>query len=84
MTVFSAILSIRSLLTDPNPDDALDSNVAAEYKHEKKLYEENVKKEKLLYASPTVEDLLKDVLGSVSVDSQEYKDAHKDLSEWIK
>lgn len=38
LTVFSVILSIRSLLTDPNPDDALDSNVAAEYKHEKELY----------------------------------------------
>ncbi|CAD8150339.1 unnamed protein product [Paramecium octaurelia] len=83
LTVFSALLSIRSLLTDPNPDDALDSNVAAEYKHEKELYIQNVIKEKQLYASPTVEDLLKEVLGTVSVDSQEYKDAHKDLSEWI-
>lgn len=84
LTVFSAILSIRSLLTDPNPDDALDCSVAAEYKHEKELYLKNVIKEKQLYASPSIEELLKDVLGSANIDSQEYKDAHKDLGEWIK
>lgn len=36
------MLSILSMLNDPNPDDALDSNVAAQYKHERALYIETV------------------------------------------
>lgn len=35
--------SILSLLLDPNPDDALESSVAAEYKHERLRFIENAK-----------------------------------------
>ena len=43
LTVPNIILSIISLLTDPNPDDALEPEIAFIYKYDREKYEENCK-----------------------------------------
>ncbi len=43
LSVTKVLLSICSLLTDPNPDDPLNAAVANEYKNNRKLYDETVR-----------------------------------------
>lgn len=52
LTISKVLLSICSLLTDPNPDDPLDASVARVYKESKELYEQNAREHTLQYASP--------------------------------
>lgn len=51
LSMSSILLSICSLLTDPNPNDPLRSNVANVYKQNKEEYEKTVKEYTLKYAS---------------------------------
>jgi len=51
------IEEISSMLTSPNPDDALDSIKGSLLKSDKKQYEEDVKKWVLLYASKSEQEL---------------------------
>ena len=50
LTISKLLLSISSLLTDPNPDDPLVIDIAKLYKKNKKKYMENAKKWTQLYA----------------------------------
>ena len=43
LTVSKVLLSICSLLTDPNPDDPLVPEIAHLYKHDRKRYEETAR-----------------------------------------
>ncbi len=43
LTVSKILLSICSLLNDPNPDDPLVPEIAAQYKHDRKRYEATAK-----------------------------------------
>jgi ubiquitin-conjugating enzyme E2 D/E len=43
LTISKVLLSLCSLLTDPNPDDPLDSSKADIFKRDKTKYNENVK-----------------------------------------
>ncbi len=40
LTVEKVLVSLLSLMKDPNPDDALDSNAASLLKHEPEKYKE--------------------------------------------
>ena len=51
LTIKKVLLGISALLTNPNPDDPLQSDVADIYIKNKKLYEQNVKEYVLAYAS---------------------------------
>jgi len=51
LTIAKILLSICSLLTDPNPDDPLDLDAARLYKEDKKAYEEKARLWTLVYAS---------------------------------
>ena len=51
LTVSKLLLSICSLLTDPNPDDPLVIEIANLYKNNKKAYNEKAKEYTLFYAS---------------------------------
>jgi ubiquitin-conjugating enzyme E2 D/E len=51
-TVSKVMLSISSLLTDPNPDSALNIESAQLYKSDRNAYNKEVKKWVKLYASP--------------------------------
>lgn len=53
MTIYSTVLSIKSLLLDPNPHSPLESEIAKLYLTNVDKYYENVKKYVLLYAIPT-------------------------------
>ena len=46
------LLSIASLLTDPNPDYALDQDVAAQYKRDRAAYNRTVREWVQKYAMP--------------------------------
>ncbi|KAK4747680.1 hypothetical protein SAY87_014266 [Trapa incisa] len=50
LTISHALLSICSLLTDPNPDDPLDPEIARLYKHDRRKYEETARSWTSMYA----------------------------------
>ena len=51
LTIAKVLLSICSLLTDPNPDDPLMIDIAKQYREKNKKYLETAKKWTYLYAS---------------------------------
>jgi len=51
LTISKTLLSISSLLTDPNPDDPLVSDIAHIYKNNKSAYNETAKEWTKKYAS---------------------------------
>ena len=51
LTITKILLSICSLLCDPNPDDPLVPGIAKLYKHNREKYDENAKLWTLHYAS---------------------------------
>lgn len=51
LNIKQVLLSICSLLSDPNPDDPLEPTIANEYKNNRKLFENNVKSWIQIYAS---------------------------------
>jgi len=50
LTVGKILLSISSLLTDPNPDSPLSSEIAHMYKHNRKKYDDTVREWTKKYA----------------------------------
>lgn len=60
LTASKVLLSIRSLLSDPNPDDPLVPEISNLYKTDKEKYEETVRKAVLKYAIQE-EDLKKEL-----------------------
>jgi ubiquitin-conjugating enzyme E2 D/E len=50
LTISKVLLSILSLLTDPNPDDPLMPEIAQMYKTNKGAYEEKAREYTMLYA----------------------------------
>ena len=44
LTIEATLLSISSLLTDPNPDDPLVATIAKEYVNDRKIFNENARK----------------------------------------
>ena len=50
LTIIKVLLSISSLLTDPNPDDPLDKNIADIYKNNKELFKINARNYTIRYA----------------------------------
>ena len=49
LTVIKVLLSISSLLTDPNPDDPLDKNIADIYIKDRDLYKKNARNYTIRY-----------------------------------
>jgi len=81
----SVMNSISSLLLDPNPADALESNIAAEMNHEKELFKEKCLKHVLDHANKPIEEILREILGNDILPTDEfYKKTEKDLTDWIK
>ena len=50
LTIIKVLLSISSLLTDPNPDDPLDKNIIDIYKNNKELFKINARNYTIRYA----------------------------------
>ena len=50
LTISKVLLSIQSMLTDPNPEDPLVPDIAALYKTNRDAYEANARQWTLLYA----------------------------------
>jgi len=59
LTISKVLLSIQSMLTDPNPDDALDAFKAQICLTDRKRYETEIKLHTAQNASDSIEDLLK-------------------------
>ncbi|KAL4455086.1 hypothetical protein ABPG74_006468 [Tetrahymena malaccensis] len=84
LTIQKSLNSFLSLMSDPNPNDALDSTIAAQY-----LDNINVFKQKCLdhikqYANKSVDELMVDIMGaSLDVKSEFYIKTHAELAEWI-
>ena len=51
LTLFKVLLSLSSLLTDPNPNDPLDSTIAHMYKQDREKFNKTVKEWVQKYAS---------------------------------
>ena len=51
LTISKILLSICSLLTDPNPDDPLEPEIARLYKHQRNQYNANAREYTIKYAS---------------------------------
>ena len=52
LNITKILLSLSSLLTDPNPDDPLDGASAAVYKEDREKYNQTVREYKEKYATP--------------------------------
>merc|ERR1712137_1046760 len=52
LTTPKVLLSLSSLLTDPNPDDPLVSSIASTYKNDRAKYNETAKEWTKLHAAP--------------------------------
>lgn len=52
LTISKVLLSITSLLTDPNPDDPFVPDIARLYKSDRAAYEEKARQWTMLYAIP--------------------------------
>jgi len=52
LTIHKVLLSISSLLSDPNPDDPLVGDIAALYKSNRKAFEAKAREWTLKYADP--------------------------------
>lgn len=52
LNITKVLLSLSSLLMDPNPDDPLDSNVAYVYKNDRQRYNQTVREWVKKYAQP--------------------------------
>lgn len=50
LTIIKVLLSISSLLTDPNPDDPLDKNIAELYLHDYQKFKQNARNHTIRYA----------------------------------
>lgn len=59
LTTSKILLSILSLLNDPNPDDPLVPNAASQYKKNRKEYEKMAKEYTTKYAKGKIEDVVK-------------------------
>lgn len=55
LTISKVLLSICSLLTDPNPDDPFMPDIAKQYKDDRAEYEEEARRWTLAYALPEEE-----------------------------
>ncbi|CAD8083491.1 unnamed protein product [Paramecium sonneborni] len=82
-TTTKVLESILTMLQNPNTDNALDCNIASIYQLEPELFKENALKEKLEVASPSEDNLLKNILGDIEDNSQEYIDTKKELLSWL-
>ena len=51
LTISKVLLSISSLLTDPNPDDPLVPDIAKQYKSDRKAYEQTAREYTSKYAT---------------------------------
>lgn len=51
LTILKVLLSISSLLTEPNPDDPYRLDVAREYKYRRNLFNKRAKEHTLIHAS---------------------------------
>jgi ubiquitin-conjugating enzyme E2 D/E len=51
LTISRVLLSISSLLADPNPDDPLDAEIASLYKHKRAVFDSNAREMTLRYAN---------------------------------
>jgi ubiquitin-protein ligase len=56
LTIGKVLLSILSLLTDPNPDDPLCPDIANQYKNNRGLYEATAREWTIMYAIGDDED----------------------------
>ncbi|ORY28513.1 ubiquitin-conjugating enzyme/RWD-like protein [Naematelia encephala] len=54
LSLYKVILSLSSLLTDPNPADPLVPAIASEYKRNRKLHDDTAREWVRLYATPKV------------------------------
>ncbi|CAF1237125.1 unnamed protein product [Adineta ricciae] len=57
LTIRTVLLSLCSLLTDPNPEHGLDNDILQVYRTNKKMYEENAKEWTKKYAMENQETL---------------------------
>ncbi len=56
LTISKVLLSITSLLTDPNPDDPFMPQIANQYKSNRAAYEEEAQRWTLMYAIPDLDE----------------------------
>jgi ubiquitin-conjugating enzyme E2 D/E len=56
LTISKVLLSILSLLTDPNPDDPLVPEIASLYKTNRAAYEMNAREHTIMYAMEMSDD----------------------------
>jgi len=57
LTISKVLLSVLSLLTDPNPSDPLMPDIAQQYKEDKAAYEEQARAYTMLYAGDKSMDI---------------------------
>lgn len=68
LTIRKVLISIISLLTDPNPDDPLSPEIAKLYKNDRKTHDKNAREWTIKYADgPADDEQLQEVLINIYV-----------------
>lgn len=84
LTIKKSIDSFLSLMQTPNPDDALDSTIAAIYRGDINIFKQKCLDHIKLNANKPLNDILADIMGaSYDPNSEFYKKTHEELSVWM-
>lgn len=84
LTIKKSLDSFLSLMKDPNPDDALDSCIAAQYRDDINVFNKNCLDNIKVNANKSAHDLLADIMGvTFDVNSEFYKKTSEELNEWL-
>jgi len=72
--------TLQELLLNPNPTDALESDISSEMIHEYDLYKQKAVAKALEKANQPIEVLMSDILGELaSKESEHYKTTQKEI-----
>ncbi|KAL4503247.1 hypothetical protein ABPG72_000853 [Tetrahymena utriculariae] len=84
LTIQKSLNSFLSLMQNPNPNDALDSTIAAQYLDDINVFKQKCLDQIKLHANKSADQLMVDIMGtSLDIKSEFYIKTHAELTEWL-
>lgn len=84
MTVEKAIVALYILMETPNTNDALESSISAQMLDNIEVFNQKCIDHVKAFASPSIEELLKNILGdAIDQGSEKYLKTKTEIENWI-